>query len=125
MSSKEKLKEIKEEQIKDNTSEEKNIEDIEDSEFEEKIDSGKWLIDFWAPWCSPCKILGPIVEELSKEMDEINFGKVNIDQNQLIAQRFGIRSIPTMIIFEDGEEVARSTGVMERDELKKWIKSNI
>ncbi|MFB6088211.1 MAG: thioredoxin [Candidatus Aenigmatarchaeota archaeon] len=125
MSSKEKLKEIKEEQIKDDTSEEKNIENIEDSEFEEKIDDGKWLVDYWAPWCSPCKVLEPIVEELSKDMDGINFGKVNVDQNQLAAQRFGIRSIPTMIIFEDGEEVARSTGAMEREELKEWIKSNI
>ena len=80
------------------------------------------LVDFWAEWCGPCRTLGPILEELSGEMgDKAKILKVNVDENGELAQQFGIRGIPTMIFFKDGQPVKTLVGVQPKDEIKKSL----
>lgn len=95
-----------------------------DQNFEaEVIKSDKVaLVDFWAPWCGPCQIMGPIIEELAKEMgDKFKIGKVNVDESSGVAAQFGIMSIPTIIIFKDGKPVKNLVGVQNIDTLKEEL----
>ena len=92
-----------------------------DQNFKEEIKEGVVLVDFWAPWCGPCQQQGPIVEELAKEVENAKVGKLNVDNNQQTAQEFGVMSIPTLIIFKDGNPVETLVGVHEKDDLKKKI----
>jgi thioredoxin 1 len=81
--------------------------EITDSNFEEYLSSGKALVvDFWAPWCGPCRMVGPIIEELADEYaDRVNIGKMNVDENNDVCVRFGIRNIPTILFFKQGQLV--------------------
>ncbi len=85
--------------------------------FEKETSSGVALVDFWAPWCGPCRIIGPVVEEIAAEMDKIKVGKVNIDDNQDLAVQFSVMSIPTLIIFKDGKPMSSSVGVVSKKAL--------
>lgn len=81
------------------------------SDFDEKIKKGITLVDFWAEWCGPCRMAGPVVEELSEEYkDKVLVGKLDVDAESDIAQKFGVMSIPTVIIFKDGQEMGRQVG---------------
>jgi len=84
------------------------------------------LVDFWAEWCGPCKMLTPILEELSNEMkNEINVVKVNLDENQDLAMKYSIRSIPTLLLFKDGNLVDTKVGLFPKSEVVTWLKSKI
>lgn len=100
------------------------VAEMTDADFETKIEQNKenWLVDFWAPWCGPCRLVAPIVEELAGEyVGTLNFGKINVDENQTIAAKFGITSIPTILVFKNGELVERITGALPKAALKQSI----
>jgi len=100
---------------------------ITDEEFEDSIlkNSGVCLVDFWAEWCGPCKQISPILEEIaSEENNDITIAKINIDENPRVATDYGIRSIPTMLLFSNGELKDTKVGVLPKQELNDWIKIN-
>lgn len=82
------------------------------------------VVDFWAEWCGPCKMIGPSLEELSEEMaGQVKITKLNIDENPDLAAQFGVRSIPTLLIFKDGEPASMQVGAKPKNALADWIKS--
>lgn len=84
------------------------------------------VVDFWAEWCGPCKQIGPALEELAEEYgDKIVIGKVNLDENPTTPTKFGIRSIPTLLIFQDGQVIGTKVGTAAKGALKKWIDESI
>jgi thioredoxin 1 len=89
--------------------------------FDDAIREGKVLVDFWAPWCGPCRMQLPILEELSNELQEVTIAKVNVDEEATLASRFGVMSIPTLILFENGEEKERFVGVQSKEKLAKVL----
>jgi len=98
--------------------------EITDSNFEETVvNSGKVaLVDFWAEWCGPCRMIGPSVEELSKEYEgKAVIGKMNVDENQAVAAQFGIRSIPTLLFFKDGKLIDKQVGVVSKQVLQQKL----
>ncbi len=92
-----------------------------DKEDFNKLIEKKTLVDFFATWCGPCKMLGPILEEASKETD-VNFVKVDVDQFNDLAISYGVMSIPTIILFENGKEVKRQVGFISKEDLLEFIK---
>jgi thioredoxin 1 len=104
----------------------KGIMDIEDRSFDsEIIQSDKpAVVDFWAPWCGPCKAIGPVIEELAEAYGEnIKFTKCNVDENPATPAKFGIKAIPTLIFFKDGKVVDQITGMVAKSKLEETIKS--
>ena len=103
-----------------------NVTEVTDQEFETSVIKSERpvLVDFWAPWCGPCRAIAPIVEELSGEYQgKVEFAKLNTDDNQRTAMKYGIMAIPTLLMFRGGNEVARVTGVQSKQNLKKTIDS--
>jgi thioredoxin 1 len=84
------------------------------------------LVDFWAEWCGPCKMIGPALEEISDELEgKVSIVKVNIDENPGAPGQFGVRSIPTMILFKNGAPVATQVGAAPKSHLKKWVEEQL
>ena len=102
--------------------------ELNDSIFEEKVlkSDKPVLVDFWAEWCGPCRMIAPMIEELASEYDgKATIGKLDVDNNQESSVKFGVRSIPTLLIFKDGEIVDRHVGAVGKDILAKSIDSNL
>ena len=82
------------------------------------------VVDFWAPWCGPCRQIAPIIEELASENGDVKIGKLNVDEGQEIAMKYGIANIPTILIFKQGEVVERVTGVTPKSKLQEMINAH-
>ncbi|MBS3815881.1 MAG: thioredoxin [Hadesarchaea archaeon] len=127
--SEEELKQIKEEKVQEMMSEKSNS-DFPDEpvtltakKFSEVTDEYPLVVvDCWAEWCPPCKALEPRIEELAEELSgKIVFGKLNVDENKNIAQKFGVSAIPTLLVMKDGEEIDRMVGLSSKESLKKKL----
>ena len=95
---------------------------ITDAEFPQTIAQGVTLVDFWAPWCGPCKMIAPVLDELAAEMQgKAKFVKMNVDENPQVAGQFGIMSIPTLIVFKDGKPVNTRVGGQPKPQLKAFV----
>jgi thioredoxin 1 len=88
-----------------------SVQDVNNSEFEVALENERPLfVDFWAPWCGPCRQVSPVVDEIARSREDVQFVKVNVDNNQELANRFEIKGIPTLIIFKGGQEIKRVVG---------------
>jgi thioredoxin 1 len=100
--------------------------DLSADNFDSTIKEGVVLVDFWAPWCGPCKMLAPVIEELANDFEsKAKICKVNTDENQDIGIKYGIRSIPSLLIFKNGEQVDTLVGVSSKDDIAAKINSHL
>jgi len=105
-----------------------NIQHVSDSSFDSDVlkSSAPVLVDYWAAWCGPCKMIAPILEEVATEFaGQVKVAKVNVDENQETAAKFGIRGIPTLMLFKDGQVAATKVGALSKSQLTDWLKSAI
>ncbi|MFC4618189.1 thioredoxin [Camelliibacillus cellulosilyticus] len=99
---------------------------VTDQNFAEETAEGVVLVDFWAPWCGPCKMVAPVLEEIDGEMaDKVKIVKLNVDENQETAGKFGVMSIPTLILFKDGEVAAQTVGFQPKEALTDFINKQL
>ena len=101
---------------------------VTDSSFQADVLGAKnpVLVDFWAEWCGPCRMIAPALDELAAELGEkITFAKINIDENPTTPQKYGVRGIPTMMIFAQGQVAATKVGALPKSKIKEWIESSI
>ena len=107
-----------------NVKDSEKVKILTDQNFQNKIKTGTVLVDFWASWCVPCKMMIPVLNEVAEGANgKFTIAKINVDEQKATAAKFGIRSIPTMILFQNGREVKRITGVKTKDYLLKALKS--
>ena len=105
-----------------------NIKNLSLLNFDNEISSSNLpvLVDFWAEWCGPCKSLGPILEEISNDLKgQLKVAKVNLDENQDLAMKYSIRSIPTLLLFKEGELIDTKVGLLAKSDLVEWLDSKI
>ena len=112
----------------------KNVKPVENSKkiivlgnknFKLAVKKGILLVDFWAPWCGPCKMVAPILNEIAETESDIVVGKVNVDQNQDLAKKYKVRNIPTLVIFSNGAEVGRIVGVKTKKSILSEVRSAV
>ena len=103
------------------------IANLDSSSFPTAISSDQpTLVDFWAPWCGPCKAIAPVLEELATELDgQVSIGKVNVDENEAISAEYGVRAIPTLLLFKGGNVVEQIVGMTSKDALMEKIKAHV
>ncbi|MCK9415129.1 MAG: thioredoxin [Candidatus Dojkabacteria bacterium] len=97
---------------------------LTDSNFNDEISTGLVLVDFWAPWCGPCRMLAPIIEEVAQEVEGVSIGKLNVDENPQMAQQFQVMSIPMVVLFKDGEPVETLIGLRSKEAYLEAIENH-
>lgn len=101
--------------------------ELNDNNFNSKILESKklFLVDFWASWCNPCKIIAPILENLANEIDNVVFSKINIEKNPIITSKYKISSIPSLLLFNNGKLISMKTGVLSKEQIIDFISIKI
>ncbi len=105
-----------------------NTTPVSDATFESDVLKSETpvLVDFWAEWCGPCKMIGPVLEDLAKDMEgKLKIAKVNIDENPMAPSKYGVRGIPTLILFKGGQIVDTKVGAMPKSQLEQWLKTAV
>jgi thioredoxin 2 len=95
--------------------------ELTDANFRSAIAAGNVVVDFWAAWCGPCRMIGPVIEELARERSDVRFGKLNVDQNPRTSAAFGVQGIPLLVFFKDGVEKGRVTGAVPKGHIEHAI----
>ena len=98
------------------------VKEIKENEFKEVIKEGKVVVDCFASWCGPCRMLSPILDSVSEEIKDYKFYKLNVDEAELISEEYGIMTIPTLLVFKDGQLVETSVGLKSKDEIINMLK---
>ncbi|NQV21640.1 MAG: thioredoxin [Rhodospirillales bacterium] len=100
---------------------------VTDGSFEKDVLEASEIVvvDFWAEWCGPCKQIGPSLEEIATEMDSVTIAKLNIDENPQTPVKYGVRGIPTLILFKDGEVASTKVGALPKSKIMEWIQSSV
>ncbi|WP_059171328.1 thioredoxin [Bacillus sp. FJAT-27445] len=102
------------------------ISNVSDQNFAGEIGSGLVLVDFWAPWCGPCKMIAPVLEEVDSEMgDQVKIVKLDVDQNPETSAKYGVMSIPTLLVFKDGEQVDKVVGYQPKENLVSLLQNHM
>ncbi len=94
---------------------------LTDANFRETIARGSFVVDFWAAWCGPCRMVGPVIDALASERSDVRFGKLNVDENPRTAAAFGVQSIPLLVFFRDGGEAGRVVGAVPKAKIESAI----
>ncbi len=101
------------------------MKEIEEINFKEEVKEGITLVDFYATWCGPCRMLHPVLEKLASTRSEIDYKQIDVDKAPNISKEYGVMSIPTLILFKDGKEISKNVGYMTEEEITEWINKMI